>query len=145
MPQNRQASGKPQRQIRVLVVDNNEIFLNTLVRYIGHHDDLQVVGTAANATDGLRLIQELRPDLAMIDLRMPRVNGFTLISWIREQVPSVCVVAMSLYAEPDLIRAALQRGANAFLPKDEITTGLAPLLEQLAGSGCFESPTTNST
>jgi DNA-binding NarL/FixJ family response regulator len=145
MPQTKKAWGKPTGQLRVIVIDNNEMFLNTLVRYISHYEDLKVVGTAANAEDGLRLARELRPDIVLVDLRMPNVSGFTLISWLRQQVPGVCIVAMSLYLEQNLMRAALERGANAFLPKDQIVSGLPPLLEQLAESGCFGSSTTKTT
>lgn len=137
MPQTKKTGDGSKGQIRVVVIDNNDVFLTTLTRYISLQDNLQVVGTATNSADGLRLTQELRPDLAFIDLRMPNVSGLTLISWIREQVPGVCIIAMSLYLGQDFERKALQRGANAFLAKDEITDGLSPLLEKLRGEGAL--------
>ena len=139
MPQTKKVGSAPTGVMRVVIIDNNDIFLNTLKRYIGFYPNLEVVGTAANAEDGLRVAQEVNPDLAFVDLRMPQVSGLTLIAWLREQLPDLCVVAMSLYFESDFARAALQRGVKAFIAKDEITSGLEPLLEKLRETGCFQN------
>lgn len=144
-PQNAPENKPAPPQIRLVVVDDNSIFLTTLVRHLTHDERMVVVGTATNAQDGLRLTTELHPDITIIDLQMPGVNGLALISLIRRQMPDVCIVAMTLHVEEPFKRAAFERGAHGFIQKDAIATELNPLIHNLYQAGCSNRQNTELT
>lgn len=133
---NRSGKKSVQPQIRLLVVDDNALFLATLIRHLTHDERLTVIGTATNAQDGLRLTRDLCPDILIVDIRMPGASGLELISWIRGQEPNVCIIAMTLYSDDAFKRAAIKRGAHAFIKKDDLALELNSLIHELYETGC---------
>ncbi len=126
--------------IRLLVIDDNSIFLQTLVRFLSRDVRLTVIGTATNAAEGLILVKDLNPGLVLVDLQMPETSGLQLIPLIRSQAPDVCILAMTFHDDRVIQRAALQRGAHAVIQKDEMFQELIPLIHQLYETGCGNKP-----
>lgn len=106
------------RQIRILLADDHTLFRRGLAQLLAAEDDLTVVGQAADGTEVCRLAQELQPDLILMDLDMPRCNGFEAISRILAEQPGALIVALTYSAgEKDAVEA-LRRGAQGYLLKD---------------------------
>lgn len=129
-------TGPNSPQIRLLVIDDNANFLETLVRFIARDPQLTVVGAAGNARDGLALAKLHQPDIVLVDLQMPEVSGLEAIPLLRARVPTACIVAMTLYDEKMFEQAALKQGAHAFIEKDRMVQELNALVHKLAGTGC---------
>jgi two-component system, NarL family, nitrate/nitrite response regulator NarL len=127
-----------QPRIRLLLIDDNAIFLQSLSRLVATDATLAEVGTATTAQEGLTLAQDLRPDIVIVDLRMPGMSGLEFIPLVRSQMPELCILAMSLLHEEEIKRAALKRGAHAFIRKDEMFEKLRPVLHELYNSGCSQ-------
>ncbi|POX41063.1 DNA-binding response regulator [Streptomyces sp. Ru73] len=138
---------------RVVVADDQTVVREGIVMLLGLLPGIEVVGSAADGDEAVRLTAELSPDVVLMDLRMPRCDGVEATRRIREQHPATQVVVLTTYADDESLFPALQAGARGYLTKDadgdEIVravedvmsghAGLSPqvqrrLLERFAGS-----------
>ena len=104
--------------IRVVVADDQTAVREGLTLLLDLLDDITVVGAAADGDEALRLVAEHLPDVALMDLRMPRCDGITATARIRDEHPGTRVVVLTTYAEDADILAALRAGALGYLTKD---------------------------
>jgi DNA-binding NarL/FixJ family response regulator len=105
-------------RIRVLIVDDHGVVRSGLRVFLDLLDDIEVVGEAADGSEGLAAARRLRPDVVLMDLLMPRMDGLTATARIREELPETEVVAMTSFIEEDKVTAALEAGAAGYLLKD---------------------------
>ena len=120
------------KPIRVLVIDDSPVFLRSMAKFLGDFDDIEVEGLANGGEAGMAQALELTPDVALIDLAMPGLDGFTLIPKIRETLPSTKIIAMTLYTKEYYEESALSKGADAFISKARLSSEIVPLVRQLA-------------
>jgi DNA-binding NarL/FixJ family response regulator len=99
--------------------------------------DFEVVGEAVNGVQVLPLIRRLKPQLVLLDLRMPQMDGLTCLSKIRKEFPDVKVAILSVSQDPELIQTALKRGANAYIVKSIDPDDLAAALRQALDGNVF--------
>jgi DNA-binding NarL/FixJ family response regulator len=104
--------------MRVLVVDDHDLFRTGLARLLALQPGIEVVAQASSGRMGVRLAEELNPDVVLMDLRMPGLDGFEATRAILENQPSARVVALSVSVEEVDVAAAMQAGACGFLVKD---------------------------
>nr|WP_172821879.1 response regulator [Magnetospirillum sp. XM-1]CUW37728.1 conserved protein of unknown function \ len=104
--------------VRVLLVDDHEMVRDGLRAVFGSQPDFEVVGEAADGLDCIRMVVRHHPDLVLIDLAMPRMNGAEAVPEIRKRVPGARVVILTGAASPALMRSAAEAGADALVRKD---------------------------
>src|SRR6478672_2831539 len=104
--------------MRVLVVDDHDLFRAGLARLLALQPGIEVVAQSSGGYMGVRLAEELHPDVVLMDLRMPGLDGFEATRAILESQPSARVVALSVSVEEVDVAAAMQAGACGFLVKD---------------------------
>ena len=104
--------------IRVLIADDQRVVREGLSMLVGVLEDVQVVGTACDGAEAIRLAEDCRPDVVLMDLHMPEVDGISATAALRERAPAVRVLVLTTYADRDAIVAALQAGARGYLTKD---------------------------
>ena len=104
--------------IRVLIADDHAMVRHGLRGFLSLSDDLEPVGEAADGAEAVDLAHRLRPDLVLMDLLMPGLDGISATAAIRRELPAVEVIALSGYLEPQMIADALQAGAVGYLLKD---------------------------
>ncbi|MCC6147679.1 MAG: response regulator transcription factor [Anaerolineaceae bacterium] len=107
-----------QYPIRVLIVDDHLMVRHGLVDFIDVFDDLELVGQAANGEEAIRLCQTLQPDIVLMDLVMPVMDGITATKKIIQQFPKVRVIALTTFQDDQLVKEALEAGATSFLHKN---------------------------
>ncbi|HUX75780.1 MAG TPA: response regulator transcription factor [Anaerolineae bacterium] len=104
--------------IRVMIVDDHDMVRRGLVTFLMVCPDLELVGEAIDGEEALRLCEQVRPDVILMDLVMPKMNGTEATRAIRERWPQVQVVALTSFQEKKLVQGALQAGAISYLLKN---------------------------
>jgi len=105
-------------RIRVLIADDHLIVREGLRMILETSDDMEVAGEAADGAEAVRLAQALAPDVVLMDLRMPNMDGLAAIERLRLQQPQIAVVILTTYNEDDLMQRGLRAGARGYLLKD---------------------------
>lgn len=118
--------------IRVLVADDQALVRDGLVTLLGLLDDLEIVGEAADGEEAVRLALATRPDVVLMDLRMPVLDGAGATARILEQAPDTAIVVLTTYADDASIARALRAGARGYLTKDAGRAELAAAVRAAA-------------
>lgn len=118
--------------IRVLITDDHLVVREGLHLILETADDIEVVGEAVDGADCLRLVPELKPDLILMDLQMPRMDGITAIEHLRKDHPEIAIVILTTYNEDDLMIRALRAGARGYLLKDSSRENLLDAIRAAA-------------
>src|SRR5437868_5008455 len=103
--------------VRVLIADDHRLMVDGTKRALEEAGGFEVVGEASNGAQVLPLVKRLKPDLVLLDLRMPQMDGLTCLTKLKEQHPDVKVAILSVSQDPDVIQTVLNRGANAYIVK----------------------------
>jgi NarL family two-component system response regulator LiaR len=133
-------TGTPSRPIRVMLVDDHTMVRRGLATFLMVYDDLKLVGEAENGADAIRLCAEILPDVVLMDMVMPGMDGVSATRAIRQQFPTVQVIALTSFKEGELIRNALEAGAIGYLLKDVSTEELARAIRAAHGGRATLSP-----
>jgi NarL family two-component system response regulator LiaR len=122
------------KQIRVMVVDDQPVVRSGLSAFLMVHLDLELVGEASDGARAVRLCPLLRPDVILMDLMMPQMDGAEATKIIRERYPHIQVIALTSFKEKELVQRALDAGAIGYLLKNISSNELADAI-RLAFSG----------
>jgi len=117
--------------VRTLMVDDHAVFLDELAHLLEETSDTNVVGRAASGEDALEQVERLHPDLVLMDLTMPGMGGLEATRRLKSDVAAPRVIVLSLHEDPMYRRAALEVGANGFVPKSKLGTALLPMIHSL--------------
>lgn len=116
--------------IRILVVDDHAPFRRLLADFLNSHGSVVVVGEAANGIDAVQKVDELVPDLVLMDLAMPGMSGFDATKAIKARHPKTRVVVLSSHVGEVYRRAALENSADGYIEKNSIKSALNAVLER---------------
>ncbi|MGD8473840.1 MAG: response regulator transcription factor [Anaerolineae bacterium] len=116
--------------IRVLLVDDHAVVRSGLSAFLLAFDDLELVGEAGSGEEAVRLCDRIRPDVVLMDLVMPGMDGAQATRAIRDKCPSIQVVALTSFKEQDLVEAALEAGAIGYLLKNVSADELAKAIRE---------------
>lgn len=105
--------------IRVVLVDDHALVLEGMRSLLDAEDDITVVGTASNGTEALEIIRILQPDVVVLDLQMPMMNGLTCLEHIRAEGVPTKVLVLSAFNDGDSLQSALEKEADGFALKTE--------------------------
>ena len=108
----------PSARIRILLVDDHEVVRRGLRGFLELQDDMEVVGEAADGGEAIKLADSLVPDVVLMDLLMPNVDGITAIRSIHGSHPEIDIVAVTSFIEEEKVTTALEAGASGYLLKD---------------------------
>jgi DNA-binding NarL/FixJ family response regulator len=117
--------------VSVLLVDDNPIFLHCAKRFLQKRRDVIVVGTVSGGKWAVDLAQNLKPDVALIDLSMSDLPGLELIPLLRAALPEIGIIALTLLDTDDYRQAALAAGADGFVSKNTMNTDLMPTIQRI--------------
>jgi DNA-binding NarL/FixJ family response regulator len=118
----------------VLLVDDHELIRQGLRRAFERSPDFEVLAEAATVTDGVRQAAALRPDVIVVDVRLPDGSGLELVRQVRGERDDVGIVVLTMYAGDEQLFAALDAGASAFVPKDAPTDDVVAAARHAAAS-----------
>lgn len=112
-----QATGVMQDGIRVLLADDHVLVRQGIRQFLEETDDIQVIAEANDGDEALQLVRTTHPDVAVLDIRMPKVTGVEATRRIRQSFPKVRILVLTAYDDDPYIRALLQAGADGYLLK----------------------------
>ena len=127
--------------MRILLADDHGIVRRGLKSLLESQPGLEVVGEAADGLEALRLCSELSPDLLIVDISMPLMNGIEVASRAQKVEPAPAVIILSMHADESYIMRALGAGARGYLVKDATDEDLIPAVRAVAAGKPFFSPT----
>jgi NarL family two-component system response regulator LiaR len=111
--------------IRVMIVDDHAMVRRGLAAFLKANVDLELVGEAGNGQEALLMCERLRPDVILMDLLMPEMDGMACTRMIRDRYPTIQVIALTSFQEKSLVQEALQAGAISYLLKNVSADALA--------------------
>ncbi len=123
--------------IRVMLVDDHAVVRSGLSTFLMACDDMELVGEASSGEDALQLCSRVGPDVVLMDLVMPGMDGATTTRLLRERCPAIQVIVLTSFKEQDLVQGALQAGAIGYLLKDVSAEELANAIR----AACAGKPT----
>lgn len=118
--------------IRILITDDHLVVREGLRLILETAEDIEVVGEAMDGAECLELVPALKPDVILMDLQMPRMDGITAIGHLRKNFPEIAIVILTTYNEDDLMIHGLQVGARGYLLKDSSRENLLDAIHAAA-------------
>jgi len=113
------------KPIRVMIVDDHAVVRSGLAAFLLAFDDLELVGEAGGGEEAVRLCAQVQPDVVLMDLVMPKMDGAATTRAVRERCPQAQVIALTSFKEEELVQGALQAGAISYLLKNVSADELA--------------------
>lgn len=104
--------------IRIIIADDQALIRDGMQTIIEIQDDMEVIGVAKNGHEACKLTEKLKPDLVLMDIKMPEMDGIEATRWIKEHVPNTVVLILTTFAEEQFIIDGLVGGASGYLVKD---------------------------
>ena len=123
--------------IRILLVDDHSVFRRSIKFNLESKAELSVVGEASSGIEGVEKAQELVPDVVVLDLSMPGMNGLEAARLIRDSVPQTAILILSQYDIPQMMEEAKMVGAKGYLVKSNASRDLINAIETVASGGAF--------
>jgi DNA-binding NarL/FixJ family response regulator len=126
--------------LRIMVVDDHRAFADLLSFALSTQPGMECIGTASSAAEGVAMAVELRPDVIVMDIEMPRQDGLAATRRIREVAPEAVIVVVSAHRDPQWVVRAAQAGASAFVPKDGSLDEMLDALRRVRQGSMLVSP-----
>jgi DNA-binding NarL/FixJ family response regulator len=125
--------------VRVVLADDQRLVRESLATLLGLLDGIELLATASDGEEALALTAEYAPDVVLMDLRMPRMDGIKATSRLRESHPAVRVIALTTYADDESVLGALRAGARGYLTKDASSQDIrSAILSVAAGDAALD-------
>lgn len=119
--------------ISVVLADDHHLFRQGLRDLLGKEPDINVVGEASDGRDAIDTVRRTRPDVVVMDVEMPGMNGIEATARIRKSFPAIQVVMLSMHSDPVLIRQTLDKGAKGYVLKKSVSTDLVRAIRTVCG------------
>jgi two-component system, NarL family, nitrate/nitrite response regulator NarL len=131
---------KMKKRIKLLLVDDHPVVRRGISACLARHEQLQVVGEAANGEEGIRKVRELSPDIVLMDIDMPEMNGLAVTEVLRKENPKIKVLILSMHSNSEYVIRIIQSGASGYVLKEAPTEELVRAIEAVNAGEAFFSP-----
>ena len=118
-------------ELQILIADDKAVVRWGLRMLLERHDGWVVCGEAVDGVEAIERVEALKPDVILLDISMPRLDGLTATPIIRDKAPNTAIVVLTLHESVNMARLAAYEGATAYVTKSSITSDLVPILESI--------------
>ena len=118
-------------RIKVLIVDDHTLFRQGLQKVLEEYEEIQVVGEANNGKEAITQVDEVTPDLVLMDIKMPRMDGIESIEFIKKNHHGLNIIALSMYEDAEYVLKAVNAGASGYLQKNVSADRLVETIKQV--------------
>lgn len=126
-------------KIRLLIADDHKILRESLVSYLKQRDNIEVVSEASDGHEALDEIMRLKPDVVILDISLPRLNGLEVALHLQNQAPGIKVIILTMHKNEDFLRRAYQAGVKAYLLKENALEELVQAIDKVMAGGVYIS------
>lgn len=127
-------------KVSLLIVDDHPVFRRGLREIIEENADFRIIGEASDGATALCLMAELKPEIAVVDIDMPQLNGLETVRALQKQQLPVSVIFLTMYKEEDMFNAAMDLGVKAYILKENAADEILAALERVSRGEAFASP-----
>ncbi len=127
-------------QIRLVLVDDHPVVRRGIASCLAAHEHLVIVGEAGDGQEALQRIRELQPDLVLMDIDMPRMDGLAVTEVLHKELPQIKVLVFSMHSNTEYVLRILQSGARGYVLKDSSPEALVQAIESVQAGEAFFSP-----
>jgi len=120
---------------KILIVDDDIRFRRFVRELLSPEEALQIIGEAVDGQEAIRKVQELKPDLALVDISMPRMSGLDLTRRLKKMMPKLAIIILTIHDIDEYKKAALASGASAYVVKKAMMTELIPAVRMTLSQG----------
>src|SRR5215469_12436988 len=128
------------KKTRLLLADDHQLMRSGLRLMLERESDMSVVGEASNGREAVALAKSLKPDVVVMDVGMPNLNGVEAAHRMTEESPTIAIVMLSMHSDESYVLRALKAGARGYLLKDSAEADLIKAVHAVAGGKSFFSP-----
>ena len=133
-------------KIKVCLVDDNRELIHMMEEYFNEQEDIEVIGTAFNGRDGLNMLQEQKPDVLILDIIMPHIDGLAVLNTLREQNQVMLnVIMLTAFGKEEVMKKAVALGASYFILKPFDLDHLADQIRQVEGTQVIKAGTSKQS
>ena len=125
---------------RVLIVDDHAFIRRGVQTLLQPYPEWELIGEAGNGNDAIRMVDELNPEVVLMDVTMPGMNGIEATRLIRSGHPNVKIILLTLHESSEVLRSGFRAGANGYLFKADAEEELMKALRVVTGDGSYISP-----
>jgi len=134
------SNGQMKNRIRLLIVDDHPIVRRGISMCLSHREQMEVVGEAADGREAIRLTREIQPDIVLMDIDMPQMNGLVVTEVLHRELPKVKVLILSMHGNTDYVLRIIQSGARGFILKEAPAEELVRAIEIVQSGDAYFSP-----
>lgn len=131
-------------KIKIIIADDHPIVRGGLKQAIESDSNLVVLGEANNGEEAIALIEELKPEIAVLDIDMPKMDGFAAAREIQKRLLGIKIIFLTIHSEEDLFNSAMDLGANGYILKDSVVTEVVSCIKTVAEGNFYVTPSLTS-
>ena len=131
---------KMKKRIKLLLVDDHPVVRKGISASLARHEHLSIVGEAANGQEAVRKTRELSPDIVLMDIDMPEMDGLAVTELLRKELPKVKVLILSMHSNTDYVMRIIHSGASGYILKEAATDDLVRAIDMVNAGEAFFSP-----
>jgi len=120
---------------RILIVDDNAIFRGYIKEDLASEPDIEVIGEASNTQEAMRQVREFKPDVVLMDVKMPGTNGIDATRQLKEELPNLKVIVLTIFDIEEYREAAMANGASGYVIKKDLVEELLPAIRGTFSDG----------
>lgn len=126
--------------VNIILVDDHKIIRKSIKAILSSEDDFSIIGEAENGKEAIDLVEQLHPDILILDLMMPEMNGLEVVRRLCQKESSTRIIMLSMHSDESYIREALQLGANAYVLKESPPEYLITAIREVIAGRYYLSP-----